>query len=289
MAHGAGYDVSRASQAVGLPLITELVRFNGSREAANTTDTRHQHPFHQLDIVLDGSFEHVIGGRPLPTSKARDAVLVPPLVRHHTRTRIGCWHASYKIYITGPAADALGQCAFRFRLSRGLFEVVRKAAQAWNDSRPFAVERVLAAAAMAILEAMESAPKDPRQPPQGSAFRRQVLPFLVQAETKPETNWTVAELARKCSVSADHFSRLFRREFGENPKRFILDSRMRFTAALLAEQPDLSIKQIGEIACYSTVQAFSRAFRQAFGTSPAAFRRHPRASRGPSRLISIRR
>jgi AraC-like DNA-binding protein len=286
MALGPGNDQSRASQAMGLMLVTELVRFNGSREAPNTVDTPHRHPFHQLDIVLDGTFEHVVERRWLPPSHARDCVLLPPLLRHFTRTRSGCWHASYKVYVTGEAADALGRRPLRFRLSKGLFDVVRMATRCWNDSRPFAAERVAAAASMVILEAMESAPRRRRPQPADNVFRKRVLPMLVRMELKPEEDWTVARLARECFFSVDHFSRLFRREFGENPKRYVLDARMRRAARLLAGEPDRPIKQIARTAGYGTAQSFSRAFSRAFGTSPAEFRRRPSAGRGPSRLIS---
>jgi AraC family transcriptional regulator len=79
---------------------------------------------------------------------------------------------------------------------------------------------------------------------------------------------------------------MFRRAIGQSPKRFIIESRMRHAATLLAEAPARSIKEISEIAGYTTVQAFSRAFRQALGTSPAAFRRAPHIGRGPSAVIS---
>jgi AraC family transcriptional regulator len=78
-------------------------------------------------------------------------------------------------------------------------------------------------------------------------------------------------LARGAALSPFHFHRIFRGMVGETPLEMHRRLRLeRAAQALLAS--DAGITAIAFDAGYETHEAFTRAFRQAYGRSPSAFR-----------------
>ena len=92
----------------------------------------------------------------------------------------------------------------------------------------------------------------------------------------------VAALASAAHLSAAHFSREFRRAFGETPHRYLLTRRLERAAELL-RQTDRSIPQICFDVGLRSVGSFTTSFGRAFGLSPAAYRDAypPAAARAP--------
>jgi AraC-like DNA-binding protein len=81
----------------------------------------------------------------------------------------------------------------------------------------------------------------------------------------------VAALARAAHLSEAHFSREFRRAFGETPHRYLLTRRLERAAELL-RQTDRSIPEICFAVGLRSVGSFTTSFGRAFGLSPAAYR-----------------
>jgi len=88
----------------------------------------------------------------------------------------------------------------------------------------------------------------------------------------------VDDLARRAGLSRAHFSREFRRAFGETPHAYLLTRRLERAAALL-RMTDRSISDICFSVGLRSVGSFTTSFTQTFGVSPAAYRsRFPPAS-----------
>jgi AraC-like DNA-binding protein len=86
------------------------------------------------------------------------------------------------------------------------------------------------------------------------------------------------ELARAAHVSPRHFSRSFRRTFGETPYQYLLTRRMERARHLL-RTTDLRVIEICLAVGFASVGSFTTAFRRHVGVSPTAYRR---ANAGPS-------
>jgi AraC-like DNA-binding protein len=83
---------------------------------------------------------------------------------------------------------------------------------------------------------------------------------------------TVDELARAAGLSRAHFSREFRRVFGESPHAYLLGRRLERAAALL-RQTDRPIAEICFAVGLRSIGSFTTSFTRAFGLSPTAYRR----------------
>ena len=89
----------------------------------------------------------------------------------------------------------------------------------------------------------------------------------------------VPTLARVAHLSSAHFSREFRRTFGETPHQYLLTRRLERAAALL-RNTDWSVAEICLSVGLKSVGSFTTSFRRAYGTSPTAYRAaHPPAAR----------
>ncbi|MFL5930312.1 MAG: helix-turn-helix transcriptional regulator [Gaiellaceae bacterium] len=88
----------------------------------------------------------------------------------------------------------------------------------------------------------------------------------------------VPALARAAHLSPAHFSRAFRRNFGETPHRYLLMRRLERAAALL-RNTDRSVADICLTVGLSSVGSFTTSFGRTFGVSPTAYRAaHPPAA-----------
>jgi AraC-like DNA-binding protein len=81
----------------------------------------------------------------------------------------------------------------------------------------------------------------------------------------------VASLAQAARLSQAHFSREFRRAFGESPHQYLLTRRLERAAALL-RSTDRSVADICMSVGLRSVGSFTTSFGTLFGMSPTAYR-----------------
>jgi AraC-like DNA-binding protein len=98
----------------------------------------------------------------------------------------------------------------------------------------------------------------------------------------------VDDLAAAAGLSRAHFSRAFRRAFGESPHAYLLTRRLERAAALL-RTTDRSVADICLSVGLQSIGSFTTSFTRTFGESPTAYRaRFPPAAqhaRVPSCVI----
>jgi AraC-like DNA-binding protein len=81
----------------------------------------------------------------------------------------------------------------------------------------------------------------------------------------------VDDLARAAGLSRAHFSREFRRAFGESPHAYLLTRRLERAAALL-RTTDRSVAEICFAVGLRSVGSFTSSFTRTYGRSPTAYR-----------------
>src|SRR5438046_3048076 len=82
---------------------------------------------------------------------------------------------------------------------------------------------------------------------------------------------TVDDLASAAGLSSAHFSREFRRAFGETPHQYLLTRRLERAAALL-RNTDRSVAEVCFAVGLSSVGSFTTSFGRTYGLSPTAYR-----------------
>jgi AraC-like DNA-binding protein len=84
--------------------------------------------------------------------------------------------------------------------------------------------------------------------------------------------WTVDDLGREVGLSRSALADRFIRLIGVPPMHYLTNWRMEVAAQKL-RNTNASLAQVAEIVGYDSEAAFSRAFKKAFGTAPATWRR----------------
>ena len=81
----------------------------------------------------------------------------------------------------------------------------------------------------------------------------------------------VDDMARAAGLSRAHFSREFRRAFGESPHAYLLTRRLERAAALL-RTTDRSVADVCFSVGLQSVGSFTTSFTRTYGVSPTAYR-----------------
>ena len=82
---------------------------------------------------------------------------------------------------------------------------------------------------------------------------------------------TVADMAEAARLSPAHFSREFRKAFGESPHQYLLTRRLERAAALL-RTTDWSVARVCTSVGLTSIGSFTTSFGRMFGRSPTSYR-----------------
>lgn len=100
-------------------------------------------------------------------------------------------------------------------------------------------------------------------------------------------NWTNTVLARYASMSEEHLRRLCRHHYGRTPMAHVQHLRMLRACVLLRTMPG-KLDSIASMVGYSSMFAFSAAFKRWAGTSPSVYRKNlPYNSDHPHATVAI--
>lgn len=101
-------------------------------------------------------------------------------------------------------------------------------------------------------------------------------------ESKP----SVARLAEQFSMSERNFSRLFKREMGLSPQRFLEQAKLEAARRWLAES-GLPIEKVARRSGYSGGEHMAQVFRKALGITPGEYRARTRAGSSAARMPAM--
>ena len=136
------------------------------------------------------------------------------------------------------------------------------------------------------------------QPSKGKSFpsrttgldRKRAVEAALWLDAHAAQPVALEDAARQAGLSPFHFLRLFAKVLGVTPHQYLVRSRLRHAARLLAEEADAkgTARSITDIALdvgFADLSNFVRTFRRAAGVSPRGFRR---AARGERRIFQER-
>lgn len=100
---------------------------------------------------------------------------------------------------------------------------------------------------------------------------RRIARAMAHLAERPDRTPSLEELASVAAFSPYHFHRAYRALAGETPAETLARLRLSRAAAALLKT-DAPIAQVAREAGYGSVPAFTRAFREALGVPPGAYR-----------------
>jgi AraC-like DNA-binding protein len=107
------------------------------------------------------------------------------------------------------------------------------------------------------------------------AFDPQIGLALSAIHRDPGHKWTVEKLARACSLSRSAFAARFLARVGKPPATYLAHVRLDAATDLLRDT-SLPVTLLAKSVGYTSEAAFSRAFKNRYGTPPARWRRDMR-------------
>ena len=111
--------------------------------------------------------------------------------------------------------------------------------------------------------------------PSNAAYTKRFDRVLAYIDANLEGDLSVNTLSQVANFSAFHFHRQFTAFVGVPVSRYVQLMRLRRAAHRLSCGADYSVLDAAFGAGFESPEAFSRAFRRAFGTTPSAFRKQP--------------
>lgn len=114
--------------------------------------------------------------------------------------------------------------------------------------------------------------------------RDQICAAMTHIEDGAADELSLADLAATVGLSPFHFVRLFKRQTGVTPYRFLVQTRLRHAIALLRDTA-LPVTDIAYDVGFGDLSNFVRTFHRAAGASPMQFRQ---ASKGDRKILQDR-
>lgn len=118
----------------------------------------------------------------------------------------------------------------------------------------------------------------------GSRDRRRAVEAALWLDAHCHEPIDLGDAAREAGLSPFHFLRLFARVLGVTPHQYLIRSRLRRAAALLADDTR-SIMDVAFEVGFGDLSNFVRTFRRAAGVSPRGFRK---AAKGNRKILQER-
>lgn len=249
---------------------------HGHYDGLTTGDWAHAHM--QLFVPLKGRVHLAVGDDGQLIGPER-AALLPAGVAHAASTLgaelefLALDAPADWLQVLGAELGMEGPAAPGARLleDSGVYMQARQLARAIGDRRPGFERFVRAGVEQLGLYALQAV-ATPRAS-EGTGVMR-AIETILRDYRHP---LTVAGLAAESAMSARQLERRFQAEVGMPPRRFLIAVRLAAARELLATT-DRAVEAIAAEVGFADASHFARAFRQATGLTPTAYRRTRRAN-----------
>lgn len=126
--------------------------------------------------------------------------------------------------------------------------------------------------------------RPPRSGPAAMRDRRRAVETALWIDTHSKDEISLEQAANQSGITPFHFLRLFSEALGVTPHQYLVRSRLRRAARLLAEE-DRPVTEVAYESGFGDLSNFVRTFNRAAGISPLKFRK---ASKGDRKIFQER-
>ncbi|MDD1537506.1 MULTISPECIES: helix-turn-helix transcriptional regulator [unclassified Bradyrhizobium] len=157
-----------------------------------------------------------------------------------------------------------------------LGELAQTAADGNSDIGLDEVGQILAGR---FVEIVSGRPRKPATP--NARVRRRAVEAALWIDDNSHQEVDLEQAARQAGLSPFHFLRLFSSVLGVTPHQYLVRSRLRHAARLLADD-DIAVTDVAYDVGFGDLSNFVRTFHRAAGVSPTRFRQ---ASKGMRKIL----
>lgn len=245
-----------------------------------------QHRCHSISYVRKGSFGYCSRGRAHELVAGSVLVGYPSAEFFCTHDHV-CGDECLSFFLEPELVDAIGGSPGAWRIGATpplpelmvLGELAQSAAERTSDIGLDEIGQILASRFVEVVSgrARKSTKMTARD-------RRRAVETALWLDANSHRNVELEDTAAQAGVSPFHFLRLFSSVLGVTPHQYLVRSRLRHAARLLADE-DRAVTDIAYDVGFADLSNFVRTFHRAAGVSPLKFRQ---ASRGLRKIFQER-
>jgi len=231
------------------------------------------HSRYSLAYVRQGSFGLEVRGRKHDLVAGALMVGYPGDEYMCTHEHHRCGDECLSFQFTPEAIDGLGGKADAWRAGSvpplAQLMVLGELAQATVDGKNhLGLDEIGLVFASRFVQMLGNA--KPKSPKISGADRRRAVEAALWIDEHSAEDLDLECVSRQAGLSRFHFLRVFAKTLGVTPHQYLVRSRLRRAAKLLAEK-ERSVTDIALDVGFADLSNFSRTFRRAAGVSPALF------------------
>jgi AraC-like DNA-binding protein len=245
-----------------------------------------QHRCHSISFVRKGSFGYQCCGRSHELVAGSFLIGSPGTEFVCTHDHV-CGDECLSFFFEPELVESIGERAEAWQVGAAppLAElmVLGELAQAAADGKSdIGLDEAGHLIAHRLVEVVAGKPKQPARVT--ARDRRRAVEAALWIDANAEREIELEGAARQAGVSPFHFLRLFRCVLGVTPHQYLVRSRLRRAARLLADD-EKPVTDIAYDVGFGDLSNFVRTFHRAAGVSPGKFRQ---ASRGERKIFQER-
>ncbi len=250
------------------------------RVAETGTSWPHYHGLYEIYFLLEGNCTYIIDNK-VYTVQAGDIVIIPDGIIHHTkydniehtRILINC----NKNYIPETLLDTVFTKNYLYRnpfVTDEVKKIFGKIEQEYKLKDILSDEIIVCHTHSLFYFLARNAdsciPVD-----DGNKVIEQAVAYIKENFS---SDISLSALAKRFSVSSEHFSRMFKKETGLGFSKYLNSLRLQHAEQLLRTDDKQNITQIAECCGFEDSNYFSKKFKEAYGISPKKVQKKRKAS-----------
>ena len=230
---------------------------------------RHSHEHWELIYCVSGEGTYRLESGPVISYRAGQAVAIPPGTVHMNTAGKGC----VTVHLTMDAPAFPFKTAFRVEDDpEGHMGAAFSQAQHYYRPEPGRQELILSALGELIGSFMIVF-RDSRE---FSAAVEHIRSIILHNFSNPA--FELEREIRQMPFNYDYLRKLFQKEMGQTPLKYMIELRMQKARSMLAAAwtGEYSVAEVAESCGFSDALYFSRVFKKHYGCSPSEFVKHRR-------------
>ena len=240
------------------------------RVAETGASCPHYHSLYEIYFLEEGNCTYIIDDK-VYNAKAGDVVVIPAGIIHHTkyddirhsRMLINCT----RDYIPESVQSAVSSGTYLYRNPRLTDEIkgiLCKIESEYNLGDNFSDEIISCHTHSLFYLLLRNADSCVALN-EGNKVIEQAIAFISENFT---SDITLSALAKRFSVSPEHFSRMFKKETGLGFSKYLNSLRLQYAEQLLRGANGHNVTHIAEICGFEDSNYFSKKFKEIYGISP---------------------